>query len=157
FDFEALGVFELVADGEVGRDGLDFDELFRFARQVAGDDGGVDGAPHHFQVVADLFSLQASEHAQRGAFGGHRRGVNGGRGAGAEHELGHDEAAGDGAEFGLQDGDEVGGVDTGGGEVVFDIGVGVEDGTGAVAADGGSGQWAVGSGQCRRLIHHELF
>ena len=52
-----------------------------------------------------------------------------------EHELGHDQPAGDRAEFGLQHGDVAAGVDAGGGEFVLGAGQGVEDRAGGEAAE----------------------
>lgn len=71
-DFVALGVFELIAHGQIGWDGLDFYLRGCFGRQVSDSDGGVYGAPHDFEIIADLLSLQAGEHAQGRAFGDHR-------------------------------------------------------------------------------------
>ena len=91
--------------------------------------------------------LEALEHADGRALGDHGGGVVGIGGVAGEHELGHDEAGGDGAEFGLEDFDVAAGVDGGGGELVVGVGEGVEDGAWCVAAEvaGLAGHW-IGAG-----------
>lgn len=146
-DLVSLDFAEAIVDGEIGGRGLDVHGGKDVVGEAADLDGAKEDAIEEIEVIDDEVMLEPLEHSDGRSFGDHGRGVIGVRCVARQHEFGHDEPSGDGAEFCLQYLHIAAGVDSRGGELVLRVGKGVENRAGCVASEVArlAGRWIGGS------------